>query len=52
VTALKFYAATVLNAQEKDKFIITNSVYPSDDDQDVDIVSTPYGGKFNGNGIN
>lgn len=36
VTALKFYASTI-KQQEEQKFMITKSVYPSDDDIDVDL---------------
>ena len=36
VTALKFYAST-LKQDENAKFMITKSVYPSDDDIDVDV---------------
>ncbi|KAH7721881.1 CRE-MAX-2 protein [Aphelenchoides avenae] len=37
VTALKFYASA-LKQKEDEKFMITKSVYPSDDDIDVDLV--------------
>uniref|UniRef100_A0A915E0Y4 Non-specific serine/threonine protein kinase n=1 Tax=Ditylenchus dipsaci TaxID=166011 RepID=A0A915E0Y4_9BILA len=37
VTALKFYAST-LKQKQNEKFMITKSVYPSDDDIDVDLV--------------
>lgn len=37
VTALKFYASA-LKQNEHQKFMITKSVYPSDDDIDVDLV--------------
>lgn len=35
--ALKFYASA-LKQKEDEKFMITESVYPSDDDIDVDLV--------------
>ncbi|KAI1733057.1 p21-Rho-binding domain-containing protein [Ditylenchus destructor] len=37
VTALKFYASS-LKQKENEKYMITKSVYPSDDDIDVDLV--------------
>lgn len=49
VTALKFYASA-LKQKEHDKFMITKSVYPSDDDIDVDLVIGRFAGEDGGNG--